>query len=102
MRWIGSIATVVVLTACATQMSAEGSKVELLTEQQASHCEQVKVVTVNQSLGPDKPGNAIKKALNEAAAAGANGFYVVTSSTDWAEGASVVGKAMRCKGITTR
>jgi hypothetical protein len=91
------VATVAALTACATQMTSEGSKVELLTEQQASHCEQVKVVTVNQRLGPDKPGNAMKRALNEAAAAGANGFYVVMNSTDWAEGASVVGKAMRCK-----
>ena len=97
MRWIGLVATVAVLTACATQLTAEGSKVELLTEQRASHCEQVKVITVNQRLGPDKPGNAMKKALNEAAAVGADSFYVVTSSADWAEGASVVGKAMRCK-----
>ena len=95
----GRLTLVITLTlsACATPMTLEGSKVELLTEQQASRCEQVKVITVNQRLGPDKPGNAMKKALNEAAAAGANGFYVVTSSTDWAEGASVVGKAMRCK-----
>jgi hypothetical protein len=53
-------------------------------------------VTFNQRLGPDKPGNAMKAALNEAAAAGANGFYVVSESIDWAEGASVVGGALRC------
>ena len=39
----------------------------------------------------------MKPALNEAAAAGRNGFHRVSASTDWAEGASVTGEALHCK-----
>lgn len=63
---------------------------------QAARCTQVKVISEDQRTGPDKAGNAMRRALNDAAAAGANAFFVVSSSVDWAEGASVVGNALRC------
>ena len=85
------------LAGCATPLTDAGQKVRIITASQKSGCETIKLVTFNQRLGPDKPGNAMKSALNEAAAAGANGFYLVSASTDWAEGASVVGEALRCK-----
>lgn len=86
------------LAGCATPLTDAGQQVKIVTAAQKSGCDTIKLVTFNQRLGPDKPGNAMKSALNEAAAAGANGFYVVSTSTDWAEGASVVGEALRCGG----
>jgi hypothetical protein len=44
----------------------------------------------------DQAGNATRGALNDAATAGAIVFYVVFSSVDWAEDASVVGNALQC------
>jgi hypothetical protein len=85
------------LAGCATPLTEAGHQVKIVTAAQKPGCDTIKLITFNQRLGPDKPGNAIKSALNEAAAAGANGFYVVSTSTDWAEGASVVGEALRCK-----
>lgn len=85
------------LAGCAVQLTSEAEKIQLVTTSQKERCERIKLVTFNQRLGPDKPGNAMKSALNEAAAAGANGFFVVSTSTDWAEGASIVGEALRCK-----
>lgn len=92
------LASVVIsLAGCATPLTEAGQKVRIVTASQKAECGTIKLVTFNQRLGPDKPGNAMKSALNEAAAAGANGFFVVSTSTDWAEGASVVGEALRCK-----
>jgi hypothetical protein len=90
-------AMVTMLAGCAVPLTPEAEKVQPVTSSQKERCERVKLVTFNQRLGPDKPGNAMKGALNEAAAAGADGFYVVSTAMDWAEGASVVGEALRCK-----
>lgn len=87
----------VMLAGCAVPLTPGAEKVQLVSAQQKEKCQRVKLVTFNQRLGPDKPGNAMKSALNEAAAAGADSFFVVSSTMDWAEGASVVGEALRCK-----
>jgi len=85
------------LSACATDLTAAGSKVRLLNSAaEASKCQQVKVITTGDYNGGDEAGNATKKALNEAAAAGANAFFVVSTSQDWLNGASVVGSALIC------
>jgi len=87
----------VALTACATKLTDQGSKIQLLASaDQAAHCQQIKVISENQRTGPDKAGNATRRALNDAADAGANALYIVSSSVDWAEGASVVANAYRC------
>jgi hypothetical protein len=39
----------------------------------------------------------MKGALNKAAAAGADSFYIVSTAMDWSDGASVIGEALRCK-----
>jgi 2-phospho-L-lactate guanylyltransferase (CobY/MobA/RfbA family) len=91
-------ATLAMLAGCATSLTDAAGKVQIVTAAQKEKCQTMKLVTVNQRLGPDKPGNAMKSALNEAAAAGGNAFYVVSTSLDWAEGASVVGEALRCGG----
>lgn len=90
-------ALAIALAGCAASLTPEAEKLQLVTAAQKEKCERVKLVTFNQRLGPDKPGNAMKGAMNEAAAAGANALYVVSTSTDWAEGASVVGEALKCK-----
>lgn len=92
------IITAIVLTACATDLTEAGSKVRLLNAaNEASKCQVVKVITASDNTGSDDAGNATKKALNEAAADGANAFYVVSTSQDWLNGASVVGNALICK-----
>jgi hypothetical protein len=91
-------AALATLTGCATPLTPAAEKVQIATAAQKEKCQTIKLVTFNQRLGPNKPGNAMKAALNEAAAAGGNAFYVVSTSSDWAEGASVVGEALRCNG----
>lgn len=90
--------TLALLAGCATPLTDAAQKVQIVTAAQKEKCQTVKLVTFNQRLGPDKPGNAMKAALNETAAAGGNAFYVVSTSSDWAEGASVIGEALRCSG----
>jgi hypothetical protein len=89
-------ATLALLAGCATTLTGPAEKVQVVSAAQKEKCQTIKLVTTNQRLGPDKPGNAMKAALNETAAAGSNAFYVVSTSLDWAEGASVVGEALRC------
>lgn len=91
-------AALALLAGCATTLTDAAQKVQIVTAAQKEKCQTIKLVTFNQRLGPDKPGNAMKAALNEAAAAGGNAFYVVSTSTDWAEGASVIGEALHCGG----
>ena len=95
-RTILALPAFLILAGCASTLTPEAEKIKLVSATQKKSCERVKLVTFNQRLGPDKPGNAMKGALNEAAVAGANAFYVVSTSADWAEGASVVGEALRC------
>lgn len=90
-------AALATLAGCAIPLTPAAQKVQIVTAGQKEKCQTLKLVTFNQRLGPDKPGNAMKAALNEAAAAGGNAFYVVSTSSDWAEGASVVGEALRCE-----
>lgn len=92
-------ATLMLLAGCATTLTSAAEKVQIVTGAQKEKCRTIKLVTFNQRTGPDKPGNAIKSALNETAAAGGNAFYLVSTSTDWAEGASVVGEALRCEDL---
>lgn len=91
------IALIGTLCACSTALTGQGSKVQLVTSEQASHCSQIKVISINQRTGPDKAGNATRKALNEAAEDGGNALFIVSNTVDWAEGASVVANVLNCK-----
>lgn len=88
--------TLLALAGCATTLDPGADKVRILTAQQKERCESLGVLSVEQRTGPNKPGNAMNKALNEVAKRGGNGLFVVGTATDWAEGASVTGEAMRC------
>ena len=96
MKKILTIIAMAVIGGCAVPLTPEAEKVGLVTVSQKEKCERIKLITFNQRLGTDKPGNAMKHAMNEAAAAGATSFYLVSTSTDWIEGATVVGEALRC------
>ena len=86
-----------ILAGCATTLSPSAENIRVVSAQERESCERLKLITSQQLLGLDKPGNAMKGALNQAAAAGADSFFVVTNSTQLIDGASVVGEALRCK-----
>lgn len=100
-KWIFVASLVVpalVLSGCATTLQPGAESVRVATAAQKEHqCEPLKVISVEQRTGPNKPGNAMNKALNAVAAAGGNGIYVISTSADWAEGASVTAEALRCR-----
>jgi hypothetical protein len=83
---------------CATTMLPGAEQVRVATASQKEQlCESIKIISVERRLGPNKPRNAMNKALNAVATAGGNGIYVVSTSTDWAEGASITAEALRCR-----
>jgi hypothetical protein len=84
---------------CATNLTPAGEKVRIVTESQRDNCEFIKIVSYRAGLGPDKPGSALKGALNEVAKLGGNGLYIVTNTVHWADGATVSGEALICKNI---
>lgn len=92
------LAAALSLAGCATQLTDAGSKVRVVTEQQRSGCQFLKLVSAQADLGPDKPGSALKKAMNEVAAAGGNGLFLVTNAVHWLDGATVAGEALKCPG----
>lgn len=96
-KLVAATALLVFITGCAVPLTPEAEKVRLVTASEKERCERIKMIAVSQRIGSDKPVNAMKSALNEAAVAGANGFYVVSTSMELFDGASVVGEALRCK-----
>lgn len=87
------------LAGCATNLTPSGEKVRVITESQRDNCEFIKIVSYRAGLGPDKPGSALKGALNEVAKLGGNGLYIITNTVHWADGATVSGEALKCKII---
>jgi hypothetical protein len=87
------------LAGCATSLTPSGEKVRIITESQRDSCEFIKIISYRAGLGPDKPGSALKGALNEVAKLGGNGLYIITNTVHWADGATVSGEALKCKNI---
>lgn len=87
----------VLLSGCATTLTPGAEKVRIVDRSQVASCERVKLITASERVGTDKPGNAMKAAMNEAAAAGANSLLIVSTSMNTFEGASVVAEAFSCK-----
>lgn len=90
------LAAAAAVAGCAT-LSDEGAKVRIVTALEKPDCQFVKLVTVRAPLGPDKTGQALKKALNETAEAGGDSFYPVNINQDLFDGASASGEALKCK-----
>jgi len=87
--------TLSLVTACATDLTEAGSKVRLLdSAAEASNCQLLKTIYAKAAFGVT---NATKQALNEAAAAGANAFYIISASPEGGNiHADVVGNALIC------
>lgn len=86
------------LTGCATPLESGAEKVQVVTSGQKERlCQSLGVVSTEQRVGPNKPSNAMNKAINEVARKGGNGIFFVSSNVDWAEGASVTAEALQCK-----
>jgi hypothetical protein len=78
--------------------SPQAKNVKLVTAAQKKNCEFIKTVSSRQLIGPDKTGDALKLALNEAGEANANAFYVMSSANEGGvKGGVVTGEALRCK-----
>lgn len=86
------------LAGCATSLEPGAEKIQVVTAAQKERlCQSLGIVSTEQRAGPNKPSNAMNKALNEVARKGGNGIFLVSSNLDWAEGASVTAEALRCK-----
>ena len=86
------------VSGCATSLETGAEKVQVVTAgQKERSCNPLGIVSTEQRVGPNKPGNAMNKALNEVARRGGNGIFVLSSAVDWAEGASVTAEALQCK-----
>lgn len=86
------------LTGCATPLESGAEKVQIVTASQKERlCQSLGVVSTEQRVGPNKPSNAMNKAINDVAHKGGNGIFIVSSNLDWAEGASVTAEALQCK-----
>jgi hypothetical protein len=85
------------LTGCSTSIDSGADQVQIVTASQKERlCHSLGVISTEQRLGPNKPGNAMNKAINAVARKGGNGIFVVSNNVDWAEGASVTAEALRC------
>ena len=86
----------ILLSACSTDLTKAGSQVRLLNSaNDASNCQVVKTIYASARFGAN---NAVRKALNEAADAGANAFYIISSTEDAAANdTQIVGNALICK-----
>ncbi|MEO5795554.1 MAG: hypothetical protein ABIP34_11680 [Rhodoferax sp.] len=93
-----AVLCLVSLAGCATSLDTGAEKVQVVTAAQKERlCQSLGVIGTEQRLGPNKPSNAMHKALNEVASKGGNGIFVISSNLDWAEGASVTAEALKCK-----
>jgi hypothetical protein len=91
------IAAVGCVAGCATTLESTAAKVQVITAAQKERsCQSLGVVSTEQRVGPNKPSNAMNKALNEVVRRGGNGIFIISSNVDWAEGASVTAEALKC------
>ena len=86
------------LSACTTQLLSGAKSVQLLAQGESrASCKSLGIIVTQAKLGPQKQLNAMNMALNEVAKRGGNRISVVSSSVDWAEGASVTAEALKCE-----
>lgn len=86
------------IAACSSGPTRSADQVRLLrSPAEAAQCKRVKEITETERTGRDLVGKAMQEALEDAAEAGADAFYVLSSSLDqWPEQATVKGDALVC------
>ena len=88
---IMTFAAMVSLTACTTQLTGKGSKVDLVTASTADHCDLIKIFTVEGSDADE----ALRIALNDSAQLGADSMAVASGrKTD--SGTEIDAAALTC------
>ena len=93
-----AVLSTALVVGCATTLDVGAEKVQVVTANQKERsCQSLGVVSTEQRVGPNKPSNAMNKALNAVARKGGNGIFVVSTNLDWAEGASVTAEALECR-----
>lgn len=83
------------ISACSTQLTEKGSKVDLVTASSSDRCNLIKIFTV-QGLDPDE---TLRMAFNEAGALGADSM-AVADGKEIATGAEINGVALSCQKRT--
>ena len=99
-RVIGLLLMTLTVSGCVTSLTPQASRMKPITEAQSENCQFIKTFSGGEggrgSIGRNSRG-ALNKGLNDAAQAGANSYYVV-SSTATGFGTSVIVQSYRCKG----
>lgn len=83
--------TMLLLSACSTQLTEQGVKVDLVTAASSNQCSLVKMFTVRGS----SPDETLRMAFNEAAALGADSM-AVADGKETSGGAEITGAALTC------
>ena len=81
---------------CAVQLEPGAEHVRIVTAGEKGSCQSLGIISTEQSLGPNKQGNAMNKALNEVARRGGNGIFVVSEIAHF-DGVGFMGEALRCQ-----
>ena len=84
MRYAGSVAILLTLAACSTELSQEGKSVRQISLQTANACQFLEPVTGSESMGIDEAmdvTSAYNKVRNSVAQMGGNAFVVSSTST---------------------
>lgn len=89
---IMTFTAMVSLTACTTQLTGEGSKVDLVTASTSAHCDLIKILTVKGSDADD----ALRIAFNDSAQLGADSM-AVASGKEIDSGTEINGVALKCR-----
>jgi len=89
---------VALLSGCTTLLNDSAQSVQLLAQGESRvSCKSLGIIVTQAQLGLNKQLSAMNMALNEVAKRGGNRISVVSSSVDWAEGASVTAEALKCE-----
>ena len=76
--------------------------VRVVTAEDRKACKYLGLVTVRKSLGGDKVGAALRKAMAEVAKMDGNGLFIITQAANLWEGVSINGEALRCPVMDVR
>lgn len=79
------------ISACSTQLTQDGSNINLVTASSADHCDLLKIFTVQ---GSD-PDETLRIAFNEAARLGADSM-AVAGGRETSTGSEISGAALNC------
>lgn len=89
---------VTILVGCSINITKEGNKVRLVSEQERNNCSFVGVVTGSMAMGASTghdAESAINEARNRVARLGGNGLRLLNTDSD-AIATTVTGEALRC------